>query len=89
MDIKFCYGDLPFDVGKYAYDMSMLYAKIKTEQAFKEGYFFDGPAPVEVEQIEYLQKQFFFAYDYLSGHDPGDFERLLEFMRKKSAPDMP
>lgn len=76
--LEFSYNCKSLEVSKIAYDLAKIYAKSKLEQKLQKDYDFDkGVAPAEVEELEYLQEQFFFALDYLSHVNPGDLEHRL------------
>lgn len=67
------------DIESLAYDLAKLYAKSKLDHALQSGHkFSDGPAPENVEELEYLLRDFVSAYDYFSGTDPTELERMLE-----------
>jgi hypothetical protein len=51
---------------KINYDLALTYAKIKLEEAISNNQFDDTLAPIDVQQIELLQEEFIYAWDYYS-----------------------
>lgn len=78
MKPKFEYPDPTLSVSKLAYDLSLIYARTKFVEQLKADpkYFSRSLAPAEVEELDFLEKNFLLAYDYYTSHEPGDLERI-------------
>lgn len=51
---------------KINYDLALIYAKTKLEEAISNNLFDDAIAPIDVQRIEFLQEEFIYAWDYYS-----------------------
>lgn len=83
MNPNFTYQDPSVEASKIAYDLSLIYAKVKFEEALRTGSesFSYGPASQEVEEAAFLEHKFMQAYEYYMGAGPGDFEWTLQRLR--------
>lgn len=51
---------------KINYDLALIYAKNRLEEAISNNQFDNALAPIDVQRIEFLQEEFIFAWDYYS-----------------------
>lgn len=76
---RFDYGDIDIRVHELAYDLAKIYARAKFDDALRKNADFSlRPAPIEIEELEYLETLFWFAYEHYSNLDPGEIERQLK-----------
>ncbi len=81
MEPTFAYPDPLVDASKLAYDLALIYAHAKFEDALRtdpEESFHNGPALAWVEEVEFVRDKFMLAYGYYMGTEPGDLERGLK-----------
>lgn len=52
------------DMDKLNYDLAIEYAKISLKTAVSEQTVYDGQAPRQICEMEYLMSEFFNAYEY-------------------------
>lgn len=74
---NFTYPGPHIDASKLAYDLALIYAQTKFEDATAEDqdFFASGPAPKAVEEMAFIQEKFMQAYEYYIGSESGDLER--------------
>lgn len=51
---------------KINYDLALIYAKKRLEEAISNNQFDGILAPIHIEQMEFLQEEFIFAWNYYS-----------------------
>lgn len=81
MKPTFVYPDPSIDASKLAYDLALIYAKAKFEDALRTNLerFSNTLAPRDIEENEFLYDSFMQAYNYYMGREPGELERTYSF----------
>lgn len=67
------------DIEKIAFWLSVAYAKSKFDDELRKGTsFYQGVAPKEIEELEYLIGQFTSAYEYYRNVDESEIKIRME-----------
>ena len=83
MNNTFSYNGQNIEASKLAYDLELIYAKARFEDALRTDpdQFDHLPADPETEAKEYLFDSFCSAYSYYTETEAGELERRLDLLK--------